>query len=225
MLIEDGRIVELAEPGKLSAQSRRDARRQGIDRRSRLHRSARAPARAGTGAQGNHRQRHGGSGGRRIHLGLRHAEHRAGERLCRRLRAGCRMPERGAVVNVFPIAAATRGSQGEKLTDYCELKARRRRGGERRWHGRFSMTTSCARRWRWRTKLGMPVIQHAEDTTHLARQSDARGSDCVPPGTARAARGARVADGGARRYAGAARQRRTLHVAHVSTAESLDVVR
>ena len=28
-------------------------------------------------------------------------------------------PERGAVVNVFPIAAATLGSQGEKLTDFA----------------------------------------------------------------------------------------------------------
>ena len=28
-------------------------------------------------------------------------------------------PERGAVVNVFPIAAATVGSQGEKLTDFA----------------------------------------------------------------------------------------------------------
>ena len=31
-------------------------------------------------------------------------------------------PERGAVVNVFPIAAATVGSQGEELTDFAALK-------------------------------------------------------------------------------------------------------
>ena len=31
-------------------------------------------------------------------------------------------PERGAVVNVFPIAAATVGSAGEKLTDFAALK-------------------------------------------------------------------------------------------------------
>src|SRR5215468_9057754 len=31
-------------------------------------------------------------------------------------------PERGAVVNVFPIAAATIGSKGEQLTDYRNLR-------------------------------------------------------------------------------------------------------
>jgi dihydroorotase len=31
-------------------------------------------------------------------------------------------PERGAVVNVFPVAAATVGSQGERLTDYAALR-------------------------------------------------------------------------------------------------------
>ena len=31
-------------------------------------------------------------------------------------------PQRGALVNVFPIAAATEGSAGEKLTDFAALK-------------------------------------------------------------------------------------------------------
>ncbi|MFZ0805220.1 MAG: amidohydrolase family protein, partial [Candidatus Sulfotelmatobacter sp.] len=33
-----------------------------------------------------------------------------------------RNPERGAVVNVFPIAAATRGSRGGTLTDFAALQ-------------------------------------------------------------------------------------------------------
>src|SRR4029077_13352436 len=33
-----------------------------------------------------------------------------------------RHPERGAVVNVFPIAAATRGSRGAGLTDFAALR-------------------------------------------------------------------------------------------------------
>ena len=33
-----------------------------------------------------------------------------------------RSPERGAVVNVFPIAAATRGSRGGTLTDFSALQ-------------------------------------------------------------------------------------------------------
>ena len=38
--------------------------------------------------------------------------------------AWMRAPERGAVVNIFPIAAATIGSMGEKLTDLAEFDAR-----------------------------------------------------------------------------------------------------
>src|SRR5689334_20664734 len=72
-------------------------------------------------------------------------------------------PERGACVNVFPIAAATLGSQGQQLTDFAALKRA----------GAIAVTddgkpilpdeimqsalTSAAR-------LGLPVIQHAEDT-------------------------------------------------------------
>jgi dihydroorotase len=72
-------------------------------------------------------------------------------------------PERGARVNVFPIAAATLGSQGQQLTDFAALKRA----------GAIAVTddgkpilpdeimqsalTSAAR-------LGLPVIQHAEDT-------------------------------------------------------------
>src|ERR1700751_1279082 len=33
-----------------------------------------------------------------------------------------RNPERGAVVNIFPIAAATRGSKGATLTDFAALQ-------------------------------------------------------------------------------------------------------
>src|SRR6202162_3460639 len=36
--------------------------------------------------------------------------------------AWLRDPERGAVVNVFPIAAATRGSRGATLTDFAALQ-------------------------------------------------------------------------------------------------------
>src|SRR5580658_2782092 len=33
------------------------------------------------------------------------------------------VPERGAVIRVFPIAAATRGSKGDAINDYAALKA------------------------------------------------------------------------------------------------------
>src|SRR5579864_389955 len=72
-------------------------------------------------------------------------------------------PERGAAVRVFPIAAATRGSKGEAINDYAALKSA----------GAVAVTddgqpilkdnvmrealTAAAR-------VGLSVIQHAEDT-------------------------------------------------------------
>lgn len=72
-------------------------------------------------------------------------------------------PERGAAVRVLPIAAATRGSMGESLTDYAAL---REAGAVAVTDdGRpilgdavmFEALTAAAR-------TGLPVIQHAEDT-------------------------------------------------------------
>src|SRR5947209_2714461 len=72
-------------------------------------------------------------------------------------------PERGAVVNVFPIAAATVASAGERLTDFAAL---RREGvvavtddGKPILHEglmRDALQRAAA--------LGLPVVQHAEDT-------------------------------------------------------------
>src|SRR5205085_2156805 len=72
-------------------------------------------------------------------------------------------PERGALVNVFPIAAATVGSAGERLTDFAAL---RREGaiaitddGKPILHEglmREALHTAA--------ELAMPVVQHAEDT-------------------------------------------------------------
>src|SRR5205814_1720753 len=72
-------------------------------------------------------------------------------------------PERSAVVNVFPVAAATVGSAGERLTDFAAL---RREGavaftddGKPILHDglmRQALQTAA--------ELRAPVIQHAEDT-------------------------------------------------------------
>lgn len=72
-------------------------------------------------------------------------------------------PEREAVVRVFPIAAATRGSMGEVLTNYAALKE----AGAVAFSDdgkpilqdammRESLAAAAA--------IGLPVIQHAEDT-------------------------------------------------------------
>src|SRR5499427_10309007 len=72
-------------------------------------------------------------------------------------------PARGAHVNVFPIAAATAGSKGVQLTDFAALKKA----------GAVALTDDgkpILNEEIMRTallgagKLGIPVIQHAEDT-------------------------------------------------------------
>ncbi|MGA8529846.1 MAG: amidohydrolase family protein, partial [Acidobacteriaceae bacterium] len=72
-------------------------------------------------------------------------------------------PERGASARVFPIGAATRGSMGEALTDYDALKDA----------GAVAVTDDgrpilgdaiMLEALRAAAKVGLPVIQHAEDT-------------------------------------------------------------
>jgi dihydroorotase len=132
-------------------------------------------------------------------------------------------PERGAVVNVFPVAAATAGSQGQQLT---EFKALRQAGAIAVTDdGRPILNEAIMRdALRAAAPLGLTVIQHAEDT-HLT-------SGCVMNAGATAFRlGLRgmsdqaeativerdvrlVAESGGR-----------YHVAHLSTAAALKAVR
>src|SRR5690242_14939592 len=76
-------------------------------------------------------------------------------------------PERQALVNVYPIAAVTRGSSGEQLTDFHALRAA----------GAVAVSDDGRPVWseplmkqalRHAAELGMPVIQHAEDITITA---------------------------------------------------------
>jgi dihydroorotase len=72
-------------------------------------------------------------------------------------------PERGAVIRVFPIAAATRGSKGEAINDYAALKsagavAVTDDGRPILKDGIMRETLAAAAR------VGLSVIQHAEDT-------------------------------------------------------------
>jgi dihydroorotase len=72
-------------------------------------------------------------------------------------------PERGAVIRVFPIAAATRGSKGEAINDYAALKSAGAVAVTDDGHpilkdGIMRETLAAAAR------LGLSVIQHAEDT-------------------------------------------------------------
>jgi len=72
-------------------------------------------------------------------------------------------PERGAAVRVFPIAAATRGSKGDVLNDFAALKSAGAVAVTDDGHpilkdGVMRETLAAAAR------VGLSVIQHAEDT-------------------------------------------------------------
>lgn len=72
-------------------------------------------------------------------------------------------PERGAVVNVFPIAAATRGSRGAHLTDFAALQ---RAGAVAVTDdGKPILDDEIMRAaMQLSAQLNLPVVQHAEDT-------------------------------------------------------------
>src|SRR5436305_12036778 len=74
-----------------------------------------------------------------------------------------RQPQRGAVVNVFPIAAATQGSKGAVLTDFRALQRA----------GAVAVTddgkpipseTTMRDALRSSAEINFPIVQHAEDT-------------------------------------------------------------
>jgi len=135
-----------------------------------------------------------------------------------------RNPERGAVVNVFPIAAATRGSRGGTLTDFAALQ---RAGAVAVTDDGKPILDDDVMRMALRlgAELNLPVVQHAEDTRltegcsmHLGAASFRLGLRAMP-----ASAEAAIVD----RDVTLAQQIRDsrLHVAHLSTADALKAVR
>src|ERR1700723_3025672 len=135
-----------------------------------------------------------------------------------------RSPERGSVVNVFPIAAATRGSRGQTLSDFAALQRA----------GAIAVTDDgkpildddiMRMALRLGAELNLPVVQHAEDTRltencsmHAGPTSFRLGLRAMP-----AAAEAAIVDRDVR-LALQIRESR-LHVAHLSTADALKSVR
>ena len=133
-------------------------------------------------------------------------------------------PDRGAVVNVFPIAAATKASKGAVLTDF--------RGLQRA--GAVAVTDDgkpilgddiMRETLRLGAELNFPVIQHAEDTRVTANCSMNDGPTAFRLGL----RGMKTSAEGsiverdvqlAQQFNGA-----RIHVAHLSTADALKAVR
>jgi dihydroorotase len=132
-------------------------------------------------------------------------------------------PERGAVVNVFPIAAATKGSQGKDLTDFAALH---RAGAVAVTDdGKPILEDSVMKQALLQAaRLRIPVIQHAEDTRLTANCPMNQGPFAFKMGL----RG-QPADAEGRiveRDIALARETNAhLHVAHISTAAALDAVR
>ncbi|MFY9742094.1 MAG: dihydroorotase [Candidatus Sulfotelmatobacter sp.] len=138
--------------------------------------------------------------------------------------AWLRNPERGAVVNVFPIAAATRGSRGTSLTDFAALQRA----------GAAAVTDdgkpilddeTMTAALRLGAELNLPVVQHAEDTRLTENCSMHEGPTSFRLGLRgmTAAAEASIVD----RDVTLAQQIREsrLHVAHLSTADALKAVR
>jgi len=138
--------------------------------------------------------------------------------------AWIQQPERGAVVNVFPIAAATHASKGAVITDFGALQ----RAGAVAVSddGRPILSDAIMRETlRAASGLNLPVIQHAEDT----RMTENCSMNDGPTSFRLGLRGMRdIAESSvverdiqlAQQFTGA-----RIHVAHISTAEALKAVR
>jgi dihydroorotase len=135
-----------------------------------------------------------------------------------------RSPERGAMVNVFPIAAATRASRGGTLTDFSALQ---RAGAVAVTDDGKPILEDDIMRMALRlgAELNFPVVQHAEDTRLTENCSMHAGSTSFRLGL-RAASGAAEANIVDRDVTLAQQIRESrLHVAHLSTADALKAVR
>jgi len=135
-----------------------------------------------------------------------------------------RQPERGAAVNVFPVAAATHASKGAVLTDFRGLQ---RAGAVAVTDdGRPILDNDVMREClRLSGELSFPVVQHAEDTrvTENCPMNDGPTSFRLGLRGWKASAEASIVD----RDVQLAQQtpNARLHVAHLSAAESLKAVR
>ncbi len=135
-----------------------------------------------------------------------------------------RQPQRGAVVNVFPIAAATQASKGAVLTDFRALQ---RAGAVAVTDDGKPILSETTMRDAMRTsaEINFPVVQHAEDTriTQNCSMNEGRTSFRLGLRGMTDMAEAAIVDRDvqlAQQFNGA-----RLHVAHISTAEALKAVR
>jgi dihydroorotase len=131
-------------------------------------------------------------------------------------------PERGPVVNLFPIAAATLQSKGGELTDFKGLKEAGAVAVTD--DGRPILEDQVMREaLRQAAEIGLPVIQHAEDTRLTENCSMNYGPTAFRLGL-RGMSAAAEASIVERDISLAKATGGRLHVAHLSTAEALSWV-
>jgi dihydroorotase len=135
-------------------------------------------------------------------------------------------PERGASVRVFPIAAATRGSKGEAINDYAALKSA---GAVAVTDDGYPILKDSIMRETLAAaaRVGLSVIQHAEDTRLTQGASMNAGPTAFKLGLrgmpAEAESG--MVERDIRLVTELRDARAHLHVAHTSTAAALAAVR
>jgi dihydroorotase len=135
-------------------------------------------------------------------------------------------PERGAHVRVYPIAAATRGSKGESINDFAALKSAGAVAVTDDGHpilkdSVMRETLAAA------TRVGLSVIQHAEDT----RMTQGASMNAGPTAFKLGLRGmlpeaeSSLVERDIRLVTELRDARTHLHVAHTSTAAAMAAVR
>jgi dihydroorotase len=138
--------------------------------------------------------------------------------------------ERGSLVRVFPIAAATRGSKGEAINDYAALKAAGAMAVSD--DGLPILKDNVMREaLAAAARVGLTVIQHAEDTrlTHIGDKVAAMNASPVAfklglrgwPNEAESG----IVERDIRLVSELRETRAHLHVAHISTAAAVAAVR
>jgi len=139
-------------------------------------------------------------------------------------------PERGAVIRVFPIAAATRGSKGDAINDYAALKSA----------GAVAVTDDglpilkdniMREVLAAAARVGLSVIQHAEDTRLTQGAGGAASMNLGPVSFRLGLRGmppeaeSSLVERDIRLVTELRDARAHLHVAHISTAAAVAAVR
>ena len=222
VLLRDGRVAELAAPGVLAASAKETLDARGcivapgfID----LHVHLREPGQphketiaTGTAAAG--------AGGFTAVCAMPNTSPvNDSAEITRWMQA----PERGSVVRMFPIAAATVASQGERLTNFAALKKAGAVAVSD--DGKPILDDKLMRNaLRTAARLKLPVVQHAEDSKRTAGCSMNLGPTSFRLGL-RGMSNAAESDIVARDIALAKELKAHIHVAHISTAEAMDAVR